>query len=139
MSTFDQQFFDFFPLFYLKQMFFRLQIVWKSRFGLAFRNSATNSGEEGTSIMHENIWISLVRVRKQELGCSGRVHHSIMEWSITITVFCIGIGTMIQEQLNVIQIGAMATKASIVQGRNLAQIALRTGIDVGSRYNQLLC
>jgi hypothetical protein len=45
---------------------------------------------------------------------------------------------MIQEQLDQIQIGAMATPGSSVQGGNLVVTALRTSIDVGSRFIQLL-
>jgi hypothetical protein len=61
-----------------------------------------------------------------------------MEWSVALTVFSIGIRTMIQEQLDEIQIGGIPTDASIVQGRNLIQTSLRTSINVGSRFNQLL-
>jgi hypothetical protein len=104
-----------------------------------FFKTATHHGEEGSSIIHENVGISLLRVRKQELGLSGCVAHNAMEWSIAITVFCIGIRTMIHEELDQSQLGAMASPASSVQGRTLVVTALRMRIDVGSRFTQLLC
>jgi hypothetical protein len=45
---------------------------------------------------------------------------------------------MMQEQLDEIQIGGIRTPASTVQAGHLVCMALRTSIDVGSRFNQLL-
>ncbi len=71
-----------------------MRIVWKSRFGRTFRYTETNHGEEGSSIIiYDNIGISLVRVRKQELGYSG----CVVQWSGVSPVFCIGIRTNFQQ------------------------------------------
>jgi hypothetical protein len=88
-----------------------------------FRNTTTNHhGEQGgffSIIRAENVGISsLVRVlnEQKELGYSGYFRVGTIEWSLAMTVFCIGIRTMIQEQLDEIQIGPIPTPARSVQG-----------------------